>query len=144
MNNIIVIAYNGKKPTQQQIESISQRLATLKCCDEIEIIQHYDKKSIVDIVGKGTTIIGFEQDHSINEALKNAATFMNAHFGNNVWNMAENVGIANKALQKSASQTALLNAVDIIAKSSEEDCMKYGISENMYKACHSLKYYVLE
>lgn len=142
MNNIIVIAYNGKKPTQQQIEAIAQHLGTLRCCDDVEIIQHYDKKSIVDIVGKGTTLIGFE-NHVENEALKNAATFINAHFADNAWKMFEVAANAKKTFVRTAEQEALLNAVEIIATSSREECAKYGIDEQMHRTVYNVKYYVL-
>ena len=143
MNNIIVIAYNGKKPTQQQIEAIAQRLATLKCCDEIEIIQHYDKKSIVDIVGKGTTIIGFEHESEKDVTLSNASTFINAHF-NSPWTMIAAVGDARSTLCRSEDQNALLNAIDIIASKSPEECLQYNISNIMYNACYNIKYHILD
>lgn len=143
MNNIIVIAYNGKKPTQQQIEAIAQRLATLKCCDEVEIIQHYDKKSIVDIVGKGTTIIGFEHESEKNVALSNASKFVNAHF-NSPWAMISAVGEARSTTLRSEDQKALLNAIDIIAQSSSEECLQYGISSIMYNACYNIRYHILD
>lgn len=142
MNNIIVIAYNGKKPTQQQIEAIAQHLGTLRCCDDVEIIQHYDKKSIVDIVGKGTTLIGFE-NHVENEALKNAAIFIKTHFGTNAWGMFEAAANAKKTLVRTEEDAALLNAVEIIATSSREECAKYGIDEQMHRTVYNVKYYVL-
>lgn len=143
MNNIIVIAYNGKKPTQQQIEAIAQHLAKLRCCDEVEIIQHYDKKSIVDIVGKGTTIIGFEQESKKDVALSNASTFINAHF-NSPWAMIAAVGEARNTTLRSEDQQALLNAIDIIAQHSSEECLQYGISSVMYNACYNIQYHILD
>lgn len=143
MNNIIVIAYNGKKPTQQQIEAIAQHLTTLRCCDEVEIIQHYDKKSIVDIVGKGTTIIGFEQESKKDVALSNASKFINAHF-NSPWAMISAVGEARSTTIRSADQQTLLNAIDIIAQRSSEECLQCGISNVMYNACYNIRYHILD
>ena len=143
MNNIIVIAYNGKKPTQKDIESIAQRLATLKCCEDVEIIQHYDKKSIVDIVGKGTTIIGFEHEPEKDVALLNASKFINAYFSS-PWAMISAVGEARSTALRSADQTALLNAIDIVAQHSSEECLQYCISSIMYNACYNIKYHILD
>lgn len=140
MNNLIVVAYNGKKPTKAEIEAIADCLMGLKFCKEVEVMKHYDQDSIVDIVGKGVTIIGFEPKED--NALKNAATYINAHFSN-PWVLLSAVATARSTETKSADQYALLNAVDIIASKSKEECEQYDIIPIIHNACYNAKYHIL-
>ena len=143
MNNIIVIAFNGKKPSKREIEALGNGLMSRPWCEEVEIVKHYDNDSITDIVGKGTILIGFEKTAD-NEALKNAAAFINAHFSSNSWGLFEAAANAKNTIMRSEDQEALLNAVDIIANSSQENCALYGISEHTHMMCYNVKQYVLE
>ena len=140
MNNLIVVAYNGKKPTKAEIEAIAECLMRLKCCNEVEVMKHYDQDSIVDVVSKCATIIGFEPKDD--KALKNAATFINAHFSS-PWDMLGAVATARGVVIRSADQDALLNAVDIIASKSKEECEQYGIIPIIHNACYNAKYHIL-
>lgn len=140
MNNLIAIAYNGNKPTKAEIEKIAECLTGLKCCKEVEFMKHYDQFSIVDVVSKCATTINFETGEG--EPLKNAATFINAHFSS-PWDMLSAVATARGMAIRSTDQDALLNAVDIIAGKSKEECEQYGIIPTMYNACYNAKYHIL-
>ena len=140
MNNLIVVAYNGNKPTKAEIEKIAECLIGLKCVKEVEVMKHYDQDSIIDVVSKCATIIGFEP--KVDKTLKNAAKFVMEHFSS-PWDMLGAVATARGVIVRSADQEALLNAVDIIASKSEEECKQYGIIPFMYNACYNAKYHIL-
>lgn len=140
MNSLIVIAYNGNKPTKAEIEKIAERLTGLKCCKEVEFMKHYDQFSIVDAVSKCATTINFEPKE--NEALKNAATFINAHFSS-PWYLLSAVAEARGVATRTMDQDALLNAVNIIANKSEEECEQYGIVPTIRNACYNALHYIL-
>lgn len=140
MNNVLLIAYNGKKPSKADIEKIGELLMNMKFCNEIEMIKHYDQDSICDIIGRGATIIGFEPKKD--EALENAATFVNAHF-KSAWDMIGQIAIARQTTFKTKEQMALLNAVDIIAGKTQAECEKYGIPSIIHNACYNVKYHIL-
>lgn len=140
MNNLIIIAYNGKKPTKAETEAMAECLIRLKCCKEVEVMKHYNKDSIVDVIGKSATIIGFEPKED--EALKNAATFINAHFSS-PWHLLSAVAEARGVATKTMDQDALLNAVNIIANKSEEECEQYGIVPTIRNTCYNALHYIL-
>lgn len=142
MNNVILIAYNGKKPSKAEIEKIADILMRMKFCGEVEIVKHYDQDSICDIVGKGATIVGFEPREDI--ALRNAATFINAHFSS-PWPMFAEVANARNTspAMRTKDQDALLSAVDIIGGVSTEKAAQYSIDPIMHNACYNVKYHIL-
>ena len=140
MNNVVLVAYSGKKPSRAEIEKIAEVLEKMRFCNEVELIKHYDQDSVCDIIGKGATLIGFEPKENV--ALKNAATFVNAHF-KSAWDLVGKVAVARQAAFISEDQQALLNAVEIIGSTTQEECAKYGISSIIQNACYNIKYNIL-
>lgn len=135
MNNIIVIAFEGKAPSKKAIEAIAGMID-----GSVEVVKVIDANSIVDCVAKHVvSTIEFKQE---DEPLKNAATFINAHFSN-AWDMLAQVAVARRTAIRSADQEALLNAVDIIANKTSEECKQYGILPIMHNACYNVKYHIL-
>lgn len=140
MNSVIVVAYTGIKPTEAEIDAMTECLMRLKCCKKVEVVKHYDKDSIVDVISKSAITIGFEPKE--NEALKNAATFINAHFSS-PWYLLSAVAEARGVVTRTMDQDALLNAVNIIANKSEEECEQYGIVPAIRNACYNALHYIL-
>lgn len=140
MNSVIVVAYTGIKPTEAEIDAMAECLMRLKCCKKVEVVKHYDKDSIVDVIGKSAITIDFEPKED--EALKNAATFINAHFSS-PWHLLSAVAEARGVATRTMDQDALLNAVNIIANKSEEKCEQYGIVPTIRNACYNALHYIL-
>lgn len=136
MNNIILIAYNGRKPSKREVEELSSAVT-----GQVEMIKHYDLAGISETIAKsfGKVItLRSEKD----KALENAAIFINAHY-KSPWDLLGDVAIARKVGCRTEEQDALLSAIDIIADNSAEKCCEYAISSIMHNACYNVKHHIL-
>lgn len=135
MNNILVVAFQGKAPTKKEIEAIASIIN-----GDVEVVRVIDKNSIADIVAKH---VASEVKLCVeDEPLKNAATFINAHF-DSPWKLIGAIGSARSSAFHSEDETALINAVDIIANNSADKCAEYGIPAIIHNACYNIKYHIL-
>ena len=130
MNNIIVIAFTGNTPTKKELRALAEAIK-----GEVEVINLIDSNSIASIVGKSmVSEISFDEE---DKPLKEAAIFLNAHF-NSPWDLLSAIGNARNSVINSAEETALLNAVDIVANNTAEECEKYGIPAIIHNTCYNM------